>query len=197
VATTMRAWQNSHMRGANRPRSISAQRQVEDSAIEWIGTTGRNWRMKSSGLHKKIFRARPDPLDTRADARNLNLSFVAIVATLHVALRAARSCFTLLAPGQQREALSPGRLMGSPPGVIPLGTTRDGLRSLEATLPSGFYCGRAKRRQSEARHRQTPGPRCVRALSASPHDEISPKRHRERLDAPAYNARASTASLGR
>jgi len=76
--------------------------------------------------------------------------------------------------------------MGSPSGVILLGTARDGLRPLEATLPSTFHCGRAKRRQSEARHRQTPGRDCVRALSASPHDEISPKRHRQRLEAPAY-----------
>jgi hypothetical protein len=36
------------------------------------------------------------------------------------------------------------------------------------------------------RHRQTPGTDFVRAFSASPPDEISPERHRQRLDAPAY-----------
>jgi hypothetical protein len=70
------------MRGANRPRSIGAQRQAEDSAIDvdW-NTTGRNRRMKIERLEQKIFRARPILLTRATDARNLIASLVAIIAT--------------------------------------------------------------------------------------------------------------------
>ena len=45
---------------------------------------------------------------------------------------------------------------GTVDGVNPLGSARDGLRPLEATPPSRFHWVAQKRRQDEARHRQTP-----------------------------------------
>jgi hypothetical protein len=59
-------------------------------------------------------------LTTGIGSRNFTLYLTwRWVAILHDALRASWTCFKLLALGPQREALSPGRLMGSPHWGLP------------------------------------------------------------------------------
>ena len=68
-----------------------------------------------------------------------------------------------------------------------MGTARDGLRPLEAASPAASIVVAQRRHQIEARHRINAGDRISLGPSRRvPHDEISPERHRQRLDAPAY-----------
>jgi hypothetical protein len=67
-----------------------------------------------------------------------------------------------------------------------MGSARDGgLRLLEATPPAAsIVVARSAARMKRATDKPR-GTHVVRAFSASPHDEISPERHRWRLEAPA------------
>src|SRR6266851_1435338 len=69
--------------------------------------------------------------------------------------------------------------MGSPyEGSPPLGPARDGPRPLEAMPPAASnLVARSAARMKRANDKPR-GTHVVRAFSASPHDEISPERHR-------------------
>jgi hypothetical protein len=72
-------------------------------------------------------------------------------------------------------------------GSHPIGDCPRGPEATRGNATSGFYSGRAEAPPKRSAPPTNPGePTSLGPFRRFPHDEISPKRHRLRLDAPAY-----------